>query len=227
MKTRQVTLFSGQTFTVPQGIQRIDSPSTHGWQVRYQGTRFFADGGADGTGAAKSLAAATRELLDRIATMPAPVVLKRGPSANKRSNLPAGISGPIVVQRGSSRVRSAVLSVLLPRYGSTPQLKSIYIGTENTYTQAKYRAALATAKSLREEAVARYEAAATRARRKSASELRKQLNAGGPKPGSPRRGGSRLAGAASSPRAKPGAGARSRPRSASRAASRQGSRSAG
>lgn len=175
MKTRQVTLPYGQTFTVPQGIQRIDSATTHGWQVRYQGTRFFSDGGADGTGAAKSLAAATRELLNRIATMPAPVVLKRGPSAHKRSGLPPGISGPIVVSRGESRVLSAVLSVLLPRFGTTPQLKSIYIGTENTYTQAKYRAALAEAKSLRAEAVARYEAAATRARRKSASALRKEL----------------------------------------------------
>lgn len=174
MKTRQVTLASGQTFTVPQGIQRIDSTSTHGWQVRYQGTRFFSDGGS---GADKSLAAAIRELLSRIATMPAPVVLKRGPSAHKKSGLPAGISGPIVVSRGESRVRAAVLSVLLPRFGSTPQLKNIYIGTENTYTQAKYRAALAEAKSLRAEAVARYEAAATRARRKSATALRKELSA--------------------------------------------------
>ncbi|MBK9133250.1 MAG: hypothetical protein IPM15_02520 [Betaproteobacteria bacterium] len=179
MKTRQVTLFSGQTFTVPQGIQRLDAPSTHGWQVRYQGTKFFADGSADGSGAARSLAAATRELLHRIATLPAPVVLKRGPSANKRSGLPAGISGPIVVQRGSSRVRSAVLSVLLPRFGGTPQLKSIYIGTENTYTQKKYRAALARAVLLRTEAVERYEAAATRERRRSASALRKQLRSAG------------------------------------------------
>lgn len=175
MKTRKVTLSTGQTFTVPQGIQRLDSASTHGWQVRYQGTKFFADGSPDGSGAARSLAAATRELLHRIATLPAPVVLKRGPSANKSSGLPAGISGPIVVSRGEDRVRSAVLSVLLPRFGSTPQLKSIYIGTENTYTQAKYRAALAEAKVLRAEAVADYEAAATRARRRSATALRKGL----------------------------------------------------
>ncbi|MCW5636023.1 MAG: hypothetical protein KIT17_21990 [Rubrivivax sp.] len=178
MKTRKVKLFNGSTFTVPQGIQRIDSASTHGWQVRYQGTRFFSDGGPpDGSGAAKSLAAATRELLERIATMPAPVVLKRGPSARKASGLPVGISGPIVVQRGEDRVRSAVLSVLLPRFGGTPQLKSVYIGTENTYSLRKYRAALATAKALRAEAVADYEEAATRARRRSANALRKELAA--------------------------------------------------
>jgi hypothetical protein len=177
MKQRKVTLFSGHKFNVPQGIQRIDSQSTHGWQVRYQGTKFFSDGGADGTGAAKSLTAATRELLNRIATMPAPVVLKRGPSAHKSSGLPAGISGPIVVNRGDTHVRSAVLSVLLPRFGSTPQLKSVYIGTENTYTITKYRAALVQAKSLRAEAVAAYEEAATKARRRSANELRKELAA--------------------------------------------------
>lgn len=179
MKTRKVTIFSGSTFTVPQGVQRIDSHSTHGWQVRYQGTKFFSDGhgegGADGSGAARSLELATRELLNRIATMPAPVVLKRGPSSHKASGLPPGISGPIVVSRGETRVRSAVLSVLLPRYGSTPQLKSVYIGTENTYTLSKYRAALVQAKSLRAEAVADYEAAATKARRRSANVLRKQL----------------------------------------------------
>jgi uncharacterized protein YccT (UPF0319 family) len=178
MKQRKVIIFTGDTFTVPQGIQRIDSHSTHGWQVRYQGTKFFSDGmPADGSKAAQSLAAATRELLRRIATLPAPVVLKRGPSAHKASGLPAGISGPIVVSRGSQNVRSAVLSVLLPRYGSTPVLKSVYIGTENTYNQTRYRAALAEAKALRAEAVATYEAAATRERRKGANALRKQLAA--------------------------------------------------
>ena len=38
MKTRDVAIFSGHRFAVPQGIQRIDTKSTHGWQVRYHGT---------------------------------------------------------------------------------------------------------------------------------------------------------------------------------------------
>ena len=178
MKQRKVKIFSGKTFAVPQGIQRIDSTSTHGWQVRYQGTKFFSDGmPADGSGATASLTTAIKELLRRIATMPAPVVLKRGPSAHKSSGLPAGISGPIIVSRGEDRVRSAVLSVLLPRFGGTPQLKSVYIGTENTYTQTKYRAALVEAKALRAEAVATYENDATKARRRSAQVLRKDLAA--------------------------------------------------
>jgi hypothetical protein len=44
MKTRFVTLATGESFNVPQGIQRLDSRSTRGWQVRYQGTKYFPDG---------------------------------------------------------------------------------------------------------------------------------------------------------------------------------------
>ncbi|MFY9513363.1 MAG: hypothetical protein WAQ05_20555, partial [Rubrivivax sp.] len=73
MKTREITLASGEHFSVPQGVQRLDSKSTHGWQVRYQGTKYFPDGSA---GPQKALEAATRELLRRIATLPAPVALR-------------------------------------------------------------------------------------------------------------------------------------------------------
>lgn len=178
MKTRDVTIFSGHRFAVPQGIQRIDSRSTHGWQVRYHGTKFFSDGmPADGSNAARSLEKATRELLGRIAAMPAPVTLKRGPSANKSSRLPPGISGPIVARRGDSEAQWAVISVLVPRFGRKPQVKRIYIGTPKTYTQAKYRQALARAIAIRTEAQEAYETAATRARRREATELRKSLAA--------------------------------------------------
>ena len=60
MKTRTVALATGESFSVVQGIQRLDSKSTRGWQVRYQGTKYFSDGDA---GPQKSLEAATRELL--------------------------------------------------------------------------------------------------------------------------------------------------------------------
>ena len=58
LKTRPVTIFSGQHFDVPQCIQRIDTHSTHGWQVRYQGTKMFSDHTPDGSGAAHALQAA-------------------------------------------------------------------------------------------------------------------------------------------------------------------------
>ena len=175
MKQRKVKIHTGKSFTVPQGVQRIDSTSTHGWQVRYQGTRFFSDGVH--AGPASALEVATKELLDRIASMPAPVTLKRAPSPSKTTGLPPGISGPIVVTRSAERTRSAILSVSLPQFGSESKVKKVHIGTENTYTLRRYRAALQEAKSLRSEAVAAYEAAATKARRRSARELRQALAA--------------------------------------------------
>jgi hypothetical protein len=172
MKTREVTLATGENFTVPQGIQRLDSNSTRGWQVRYQGTKYFPDGEP---GPTKAFEAATRELLRRIATMPAPVVLKRTTSPHKTSELPPGISGPMLVKRSGSGEQSAVRSVLVPRFGMPNQTKQVYIGTPKTYTRARYKAALAQAIEIRSESMSLYEIAATKAKRKQATELKKTL----------------------------------------------------
>jgi len=172
MKFRDVVIFSGHSFSVPQGIQRIDHRATHGWQLRYGGTKLFSDHSADGSGAAASLAAATRELLKRIAKLPAPVRLQRAPSENKSSDLPAGIFGPVVRQRSGSHVRDASLSVLVPRFGKTPLRRTVYIGTENTYTPARYQRALERAIEMRASAEEDYQRAATRAKR-SASQVLK------------------------------------------------------
>ncbi len=175
MKFRDVTIFSGHRFKVPQCVQRIDHRATHGWQLRYGGTKLFSDHSNDGSGAAASLALATKELLKRIATLPAPTTLQSAPSVNKSSNLPPGISGPIVRQRRGGRVRDCSFAVLLPRYGDAPLRRSVYIGTENTYTQAKYRAALGRALELRREAEEAYRRQATRARRAEAKLLRQSV----------------------------------------------------
>jgi hypothetical protein len=172
MKTRKLTLFKKYKFDVPTGIQRIDSHSTHGWQVRYQGTKFFSDGAPDGSLARASLDNAIRELARRMIAMPAPVMLKRGPSAHKSSTLPPGISGPILTVRRGSGTRSAVLSVLLPQFGKTAKVKSVYIGSESTYTKQKFRDSLAKAVGLRTAALAKYEIDANKQRRKDAAELR-------------------------------------------------------
>ncbi len=171
MKTRVVTIFSGQTFTVPQGVQRIDSHHTHGWQLRYGGTRLYSDHTPDGSGAATALSAATKELMSRIATLPAPSRLQRTPNHSKSNDLPVGISGPIVRQRAGSNVRDCSLSVSVPRYGQTPQRRSVYIGTENTYTQKKFKEALSQAVEIRREAEEAYEQAATADKRSAAKEL--------------------------------------------------------
>ena len=177
MKVRTVTIFSGHTFDVPQSIQRIDHRATHGWQLRYGGTKLYSDHTSDGSGAAESMRLATKELLKRIAALPAPSLLQRGPSANKSSDLPVGISGPVVRQRRGSALRDCSLAVLIPRFSDKPQRRSIYIGTENTYTVARFKAALARAVEMRAEAVAAYELETTRDKRAQAREHKKKLKA--------------------------------------------------
>ncbi|MET0335875.1 MAG: hypothetical protein ABW190_16525 [Rhizobacter sp.] len=171
MKTRDVVIFSGKRFKVPQGIQRIDHRATHGWQLRYGGTKLYSDGTTDGSGASASLKAATDELLKRIAKLPAPSRLQREPSENKTTDLPVGISGPIVRQRPGARVRECNLSVSLPRFGMLPRRSTIYIGNENTYTVQRFEEALARAIKMREEAETAYRRDATRAKRAEALRL--------------------------------------------------------
>jgi len=171
MKFRDVVIFNGKPFKVPQGIQRIDTRATHGWQVRYGGTKLFSDHTRDGSGAKASLELAKQELARRIAELPAPTLLQKRPSDNKTSGLPVGISGPIVRQRVGSRVRSASLSVLMPRWGQAPRCSSVYIGTENTYTVERFQAALAKAVAMRQAAEEAYERDATEAKRAAAQAL--------------------------------------------------------
>lgn len=171
MKFRDVVIFNGKRFKVPQGIQRIDTRATHGWQVRYGGTKLFSDHTPDGSGAAASLERAKQELAWRIARMPAPTLLQKRPSDSKSSDLPVGISGPIVRQRAGARVRSCSFSVLLPRFGQPPRCSSVYIGTENTYTIERYQAALDKAVAMRRAAEQAYELATTKAKRADAKAL--------------------------------------------------------
>lgn len=176
LNTREVVIFSGERFVVPQCIQRIDHLSTHGWQLRYGGTKLFSDHSQDGSGAKRALMLATKELLKRIATLPAPSRLRRTPSRKKQSDLPSGISGPIVRQRAGSRVRDCSFAVTLPRFGETPLARSVYIGTENTYTVERYQEALERAVALREKAEAAYQRAATKERRAQAVTLKATMS---------------------------------------------------
>ena len=180
MKVREVVIFSGQTFKVPQCIQRIDHRATHGWQLRYAGTKLFSDRSSDGSGATQALELATRELLKRIATLPAPTRLQRRPSVNKSSDLPVGISGPVVRMRQGGSVRDCSLAVLIPRFGDVPRRRTIYIGTENTYTAERFAAALERAIEMRNVAVETYHLAETRFRRAGAKVLKAQRAAAKP-----------------------------------------------
>jgi hypothetical protein len=187
MKFREVAIFNGDRYLVPQCIQRIDHRATHGWQLRYGGTKLFSDHSNDGSGAATALAAATKELIRRIAVLEAPTTLQSGPSANKTSGLPPGISGPIVRERRGGQVRDSSFAILLPRFGEAPIRRSIYIGTERTATAKKVKSALARAIELRAAAEEAYRRAATRARRAEARELKRMLADGAFEPKRARR----------------------------------------
>jgi hypothetical protein len=172
MKTRTVALPSGESFTAPQGIQRLDSNSTRGWQVRYQGTKYFPDGEA---GPQKALTSATKELLRRIAELPAPAGLRQTVKPSKVSGLPVGISGPLVVTKTGSSALSAILSIAVPKFGKPNLTRKVHIGTPSTYTKARYKQALIKAIEIRELGIAQYEAAATQAKRSEAAKFKRSL----------------------------------------------------
>jgi hypothetical protein len=133
----------------------------------------FSDHSNDGSKARAALKLATAELIKRIAKLPAPSGLRRDIASNKGSNLPVGISGPIVRTRPGRNTRDASFGVTLPRFGMKPTTRSVYIATENTYTLVRYKAALAKAIELRRSAERAYQLAATKAKRASARKTMK------------------------------------------------------
>lgn len=172
MNTRTVTIHTGVRIRVPEHIQRIDTHSTHGWQMRYgQPTLFFSDGQGAGNGPRQALKRAVEALRQRIAELPAPTGLQREISPNKQNDLPVGISGPILRHRPGRSVPECHFSVNLPRFGAKPLRRSVYIANQNTYSPERYQAALDSAIQMRREAEAQYQLDATEAKRKSAAKL--------------------------------------------------------
>ncbi len=174
MKFRELTLFSGQTFSVPECIQRIDQKRTHGWQLRYGDvpTVFFADGSRDGSGAAEALRLAMEALRQRMQSLPAPTGLKTTTASRKTSDLPVGISGPYERKpHGRHKVTqfSFQVSVPLPQGGSTT--RRVYIGTDRTMNAQKIEQALRTAVRIREAAVEQFVQAKNRDKHEQAMAL--------------------------------------------------------
>ncbi|MCI4431698.1 MAG: hypothetical protein JHC40_21320 [Burkholderiales bacterium] len=166
MKYRKVEIFNGKTFRVPEHIQRIDHESTHGWQLRYgKRSKMFSDFTPDGKGAKAALALAEAELLIRIDKLPAPSRLRRDVAVNKGSDLPVGVSGPIARQREGRNFAEYSFGVTIPRFGTKPTNRNVYIGTESTYSEERVEIALAKAIELRNKAIRAYQTAATRDKR--------------------------------------------------------------
>ena len=171
MKTRTVTIYTGDRICVPMHIQRIDTGSTHGWQVRYHEWTLFSDGRGAGNGPLPALKRAINELHRRINCMPAPTGLWRDISPNKQNDLPLGISGPILRQRPGLSVPEYNFSVSLLRFGGKAQHRSVYIANQNTFTPERYTRALTRAIVLRKQAEVAYQYAATRDKRLSLAKL--------------------------------------------------------
>lgn len=165
MKYREVVIFSGHRFQVPEHIQRLDSKNTRAWQLRYGKWTTFSDHTTDGSGAGTALALAIEELHKRINRLPAPTGLRRNANSSKSTDLPVGISGPISRIRKGRRVPECNFGVTVPRFGERPTNVNVYIGTDNTVTDERYEEALAKAIDIRRKAERAYQAAATKAKR--------------------------------------------------------------
>jgi len=172
MPVRTTTLPSGARIRVPEHIQRIDTRSTHGWQLRYgKPTLFFSDSKAPGGTPRASLKVAIGALRKRLASLPAPTGLQRAASSSKQNDLPAGISGPILRQRPGRAAAECHFSVNLPRFNAKPLRRSVYIANQNTYSKQRYQQALDAAIELRRDAEEEYQRAATAAKRRAAKAL--------------------------------------------------------
>ncbi len=147
MKSNRQIIVAGKRFSVPPRVQRVPG----GWQVRYAGSQFFADGKA---GARVSFRAAVAELQSRYTERPAVLASKvrRAPLSHKTSDLPAGVSGPVLIRK-AGRADSAEFKVSLPRRGKANASTSVYIASETTWSLERYQAALAKAMQLRETAL--------------------------------------------------------------------------
>jgi len=166
MKYRKVKIFTGEVFEVPENIQRIEKAGTHGWQLRYGKWKLFSDHSKDGSRAKISLDEAKKELMLRIKSISAPTGLNKKPYHNKTTNLPPGISGPKISKRSYRKFYEYCFQVTIPRFGRKPTSSTVYIGTENTYSDKRANTALKKAIEIRNKAVEEYELAATKAKRK-------------------------------------------------------------
>lgn len=84
MKFRDLVLPSGECFQVPQYLYRIDRGSTHGWQLRYEGSQLFSDHVSPCKGPQDSLERALRELEARMSRFAKPTLLKTNNASHKR-----------------------------------------------------------------------------------------------------------------------------------------------
>jgi hypothetical protein len=175
MNFRPVKTTFGHRFKVPERIQRIDSDSTHGWQLRYgrMPTEFFSDTTHNRAGAAASLEHAVAALHKRVRRLPAPTGLKTEVAGWKKSGLPVGISGPREHRRADRQVAYYSFQVSVPLASGGSTTRQVYIGTQNTMDDQRFDTALAKAVLLRDAAVEAYTQTKTRAKRRDVAAMQR------------------------------------------------------
>lgn len=154
--SRVVTVNNWGAFIVPRHIVRIDSPGhsdksgTHGWQVRYSGTKFFSDSLLRDRcrTPVSALSLAIELLARRYQGQAVPLRLEEHGSKSEKT----GVPGVRIVRRLNNRdFEEVYVEVGYPAYGKSPF--RLYVGTANTATQARLDAALERARELRQKLV--------------------------------------------------------------------------
>jgi hypothetical protein len=165
-RLRSIVTPAGEVYICPPMLRRMDqkAKSTVGWIVRGKGggSTFFSDG-KFGSAYAAYLAALEHLRLIHESERASDASALRRRSGAKASELPYGISGPVVRKDRQYGHLIACLLCRIPIFGKPEKLKWLYIGNENTYTEAKYWAVLERAKAMRARALAEYRRAAREA----------------------------------------------------------------
>lgn len=137
-RCRQISCRAGK-FSVPRHVVRLESNNLAGWQVRWEGSKYFADG-EEGDAESSLLKAITH--LRRV-WRPVQKVTARNKSKS------GGIAGVRLLQEKRDGAWYVIASH--PNGGSP---KRFYVGNDRTWSDAKYRLMLRKAKSARKEMLA-------------------------------------------------------------------------
>lgn len=134
-RCREVSCLAG-TFRVPKHVVRLEARSLAGWQVRWEGSKYFPDG--ESQDAEASLAEAVRYL--RKVWRP----IKKQTARNK--SIAGGTPG---IRLRKEKGDGAWYVIATHPRGGSP--KRFYVGNDRTWSDVKYRQMLRKAKAARKE----------------------------------------------------------------------------
>ena len=159
LPTRLVEVQNWGDFTVPRHVVRIEisgrtgHSDTRGWQVRYNGTKFFSDSlsGDPARTPATALSMAVDFLAARYRGASPPLRKKENDSKTEKTGMPGVRIARILNRKGFEVV---YVETAHPVYGNAP--RRFYAGTANTATPSRIEAAMKRAKALRKQLVSEH-----------------------------------------------------------------------